>query len=223
MRKILFTLFIAIILSASGVFAQTDDDDVQFWNETTVEFPLDRENKKVSGVVIGNLRITDNITDFSDKRIGFAVKYKANKLITIQPSYIFRLQTSSAPNRYEHRLRLDITPKKAFDNFSIENRSRFEHRIKTANRTDETYYRNRTKVGIPVKKGGDTLFTPFVSNDTYFDLKNTRVHRNDSVGGISKEFSDTFTTDFFYQYRHNFQSSTKHISIIGVNFKFKLK
>jgi len=223
MKKNILTLFIAIILLAGATFAQTDNDDTQFWNETTIEFPFDRDNKNVSGVVIGNLRVTDDISDLSDKRIGFAVKYKAHKLVTIQPSYLFRLQTSSGPIRYEHRLRLDITPKKSFNNFSIENRSRFEHRIKTANRKDETYYRNRTKVGIPVKKEGKTLFTPFVSNDTYFDLRNTRIHRNDSVGGISKTFSDTFTTDFFYQYRRNLQSSTKHINIIGVNFKFKIK
>ena len=223
MRKFILVPFITILLVSFCVSAQTDNDDTQFWNETTIEFPFDRGNKKVSGVIIGNLRVTDNITDLSDKRLGFAVKYVANKYVTVQPSYVFRLQTSSGPNRYEHRLRLDITPKKSFDNWSIENRSRFEHRIKTADRKDETYYRNRTKVGIPVKKGDKTLFTPFVSNDTYFDLRNTRVHRNDTVGGISRKFSDTFTADFFYQYRHNFQSSTKHINIIGVNFKFKIK
>ncbi len=223
MRNSTLCLVIVTLLFTGSGIGQTDNDDTQFWNETTVEFPLDRDNKKMSGIVIGNLRVTDNISDLSDKRIGFAVKYKLNKYITLQPSYIFRVQTSSGPTRYEHRARFDFTPKKTFENFSLENRSRFEHRFKTADRKDETYYRNRTKVGIPVKRDGETIFTLFLSNDTYFDLRNTRVHRNDSVGGISKEFSENFTTDFFYQYRHNFQSSQKHLHIFGVNFKIKVK
>lgn len=227
MKKIIFLTTIAIIiLSSISISAQTDTDDTQFWNETTVEFPFDADNKKVSGIVIGNLRVTDDISDLSDKRIGFAVKYKATKNLTIQPSYLFRVQTrpGGASTRYEHRTRLDITPKKSFKNFSVENRSRFEHRFKTDGRDDDTFYRNRTKLKFPVKNSDDkTLFTPFVSNDTYFDLQNPRVHRNDSVGGISKKFTDNYTMDFFYQYRRNFQSSTKHIHIIGVNIKIKTK
>ncbi len=218
-KKILF-LVVAVLLSTSYVSAQVDDDDTQFWNETTLEIPFD---KKTNGIITGNLRVTDNMSDLSDRRIGFALKYKFRKNLEIKPSYLFRVQPRTGPNRYEHRLRLDITPKKKWKKFSLENRSRFEQRIKTAGRRDNTFYRNRTKIKLPVKNSeGDTSFTPFASNDTYFDLRETRVHRNDTVGGISKKFNKNFTTVFFYQYRRNFQSSTKHIHILGVNFKFKL-
>jgi hypothetical protein len=223
MKNLILLLIGVLFFSVTTAFSQTDDTDTQFWNETTVEFPLDPDNKKISGVVIGNLRVTDNISDLSDKRIGFGVKYKATKNITVSPSYIFRVQTASGrSNRYEHRLRLDIVPGKSFKNFSIENRSRFEHRFKTAGRDDDTFYRNRTKLKIPVKKDDKTIITPYVSNDTYFDIQNPRVYRNDTVGGISKKFTNNFTTEFFYQYRRNFQSGTKHINIIGVNLKFKV-
>ncbi len=114
MRNSTLCLVIVTLLFTGSGIGQTDNDDTQFWNETTVEFPLDRDNKKMSGIVIGNLRVTDNISDLSDKRIGFAVKYKLNKYITLQPSYIFRVQTSSGPTRYEHRARFDFTPKKTF-------------------------------------------------------------------------------------------------------------
>ncbi len=220
-KNIILTLF-ALFLFSNVVFAQTNSDDTQFWNETTVEFSLGKKRKKLSGIVIGNLRVTNDISDLSDKRIGFAVKYKATKNLTIQPSYIFRVQTSSGPTRYEHRLRLDIIPKASFRSLSVENRSRFEHRFKVNGRDDDTFYRNRTKLKIPIKIRDKTIVTPFVSNDTYFDLQNTRVHRNDSVGGISRKFTDNFAADVFYQYRRNFQSGTKHINIIGINLKFKI-
>ena len=225
MKIIFLTTFFSLLFSVSVFTQSTDDTDTQAWNETTLEFSIYKDKKdkeKVNGVIIGNLRITDDISDLSDKRIGFGLKIKATKNITITPSYLFRTQTSSGPNRYEHRLRLDVVPKKSFKNFSIENRSRFEHRIKTSGRDDDTFYRNRTKLKIPVKSEEKTIFTPYVSNDTYFDLQNPQVHRNDTVGGISKQFNKNFTTEFFYQYRRNFDSRVKKIHVFGFNLKFKL-
>ena len=64
--------------------------------------------------------------------------------------------------------------------------------------------------------------TPYISNDTYFDLQNPQVHRNDTVGGISRKVNKNLTTEFFYQYRRNFDSRTKHIHIFGMNLKFKI-
>lgn len=219
MKKHIILLVSVLIISANSVFTQTGDD-TQFWNETTVEFPM---KKNISGIVIGNLRVTDNITDLSDKHIGFAVKFKTKKNITIQPSYLFRVQTAGGrANRYEHRARLDITPAFEFKNFSIENRSRFEHRFKTNGRNDDTFYRNRTKLKIPVKRNDKTFVTPFVSNDTYFDLQSPNVYRNDTVLGVSRKFNKNSTAEFFYQYRRNFQSGEKYINIIGVNLKFKI-
>lgn len=223
MKKII-TIILTLFITTSVVFAQ-DDDDTQLWNETTLEFSIYKDkddNEKVNGILIGNLRVTDDVSDLSDKRIGFGLKIKANKNLDIVPSYIYRLQTSSGPNRYEHRARLDIIPKKSFSKFSIENRSRFEHRFKTNGRDDDTFYRNRTKLKIPVNFGEKTIMTPYISNDTYFDLQNPRVHRNDLVGGISRKVNKNLTTEFFYQYRRNFQSSTKHIHIFGMNLKFKI-
>ena len=212
------------MLFSVNFYGQTvDDDDTQLWNETTLEFPIYNNSKDkeiVSGVIIGNLRLTDNVTDLSDKRIGFGTKIKVHKYITVTPSYLFRLQTSAGPNRYEHRARLDITPKKSWKNFSLENRNRFEYRLKTAGRSDEAYYRNQTKLAVPVKSKGKTLFSPFVANDTYFDLRNPSLYRNDTVGGISKKFSKSTTVDFFYQYRRNFESSQKVVHVIGINLKF---
>ncbi len=215
------TLFLIGVLILFAGFAQAQTgDDTQFWNETTVEFPIDKD---ISGIVIGNLRVTDNFSDLSDKRIGFAVKFKIKKNISIQPSYLFRVQTAGGrANRYEHRARLDITPSFKFNKFAIENRSRFEHRFKTDGRDDETYYRNRTKIKIPVTKNDKEIITPFIANDTYFDLQNPNVYRNDSIVGISRKFTKNATAEFFYQYRKNFQSGEDHINIIGVNLKFKI-
>ena len=230
--KFSISIIFLVLLFSVPVFAQIiiDDTDTQLWNETTLEFRIkaDKQGKEqVNGVVIGNLRVTDaltnlDITNPADKRIGFGLKIKAKKNLTITPSYIFRQVSALGINAYEHRARLDIVPKKSFQNFSIENRSRFEHRFKTNGRDDDTFYRNRTKLKIPVKSRERTIFTPYVSNDTYFDLQNPQVHRNDTVGGVSKKFTKHFTTEVFYQFRRNFDSRLKKIHVIGFNLKFKV-
>ena len=136
--------------------------------------------------------------------------------------YCGRVGASGRPNRYEHHLRFDFTPKKDFKNYSVDNRSRLEHRIKTGGRNDDTFYRNRTKLKVPIRKDGKTVITPFVQNDIWFDIQNPKVFRNDFASGISRKFTKNFTGDFYYQYRRNFQSGTKHENVIGISLKFKV-
>ncbi len=210
-----------IFLLPNFAIAQTDNSDFQLWNETSVDFPISRE-KSITGKVFGNLRATEDASELTDKRIGFGVKFKVSKNVSIAPSYLFRVQTGSDTTRYEHRFRFDVTPSKTFKNVKLENRSRFEHDFKTAGRTDNTFYRNRTKLSFPIKRSGRAKVTPFVSNGTFFDLKNPSVYRNETIGGVGHSITSNFGLEYFYMYRHNFESSTKHVNVVGVNVKFKI-
>ncbi|NNE66173.1 MAG: DUF2490 domain-containing protein [Pyrinomonadaceae bacterium] len=223
-------LFVVLIICASTVKLATAQveiptDDFQVRIGTTLEFPLykDKNQKElINGIVIANIRATDNASRLADRRLGFAFKFKGLKNLTIQPSYLYRNVGEAGITLHEHRLRLDITPKISFKHFSIENRSRLEQRIRTEGLRDATFYRNRTKIKIPVNREGETRFSPYAANDTFFDLRRTRVHRNDTVGGISRKFTKNFTADFFYQYRRNFQSVVEQVHSVGVNLKFKV-
>lgn len=223
LKSYFYFLAIFIILGSVEISAQDDDTDTQVWNQNSFEFPLDKSNKKLSGVISNDFRITENVSDLDDIRFGFAVKYKVNNNLTIAPNYVFRLGRSAGrPNRYEHQLRLDVTPSKKFKNFTLDNRSRLEHRAKTDGRDDDTFYRNRTRIRIPVRKDGKTIFTPFVSNDTWLDVQNPDIFRNDAAAGISRKINDNTSLKVFYNYRHNFQSGTRHEHAIGFGFSFKV-
>jgi hypothetical protein len=218
---LVFTFF---ILSVTGIVGQNVDTDKQIWGITTFEFPLDGGHKKLSGELSGELRVTDNISDLTDLRFGFGVEYKAKKNVTIKPSYVFRIQRiSNRANRYEHRLRFDLTPKKEFKNLSLENRNRLEHRIKHIGRNDDTFYRNRTRLRVPLRKNGRTIVTPFVSDDIWFDLQNAMIFRNDLSGGLSRKVTDNFSADFFYRHRQNFRPGTKDEKIFGIKIYFWIK
>ena len=222
-KKPIITL-IFIFCFGGIVFGQTDNNDVQFWNQNSIEFPLNKESKKVSGVILTDTRLTNDVSDLTDIRVGFGVKYKANKYLTLQPTYMFRVDTVLENNtKYEHHLMFDITPGKTFKNFSLDNRSRFEHRIKNEGAKDTTFYRNRTRLRIPVKKENKTIFTPFIWNDTWFDIQKGNVLRNDAAAGITGRFNKNTAADFYYLYRRNIQAGTTNEHVIGVNFNFNIK
>lgn len=224
MKIYVFILIAVLLLSINTAFGQVDNNDTQVWNQNSIEFSLDKDNEKLSGLILTDLRLTKDISKLTDKRIGFGVRYKATDNITVQSSYIFRSDTALANNnRYEHHFLFDVTPNKNFKNFSLDNRSRLEHRIKTAGRNDDTYYRNRTRIRIPVKSKDKIIFTPFVWNDTWFDLHKGRVLRNDASAGINRRLNKNVAADFYYLYRRNIQSGTKNENVIGVNFNFSIK
>ena len=219
MKKGILVLFCTILLAASTAYGQ-EGTDTQVWNLNSIQIPLDRDNEKLSGVILTDLRLTGNVSDLSDKRVGFGVQYKATDNITVQGSYIFRQQDipGDAPDNYEHHLLIDVTPAKKFKNFAIANRNRFEHRIRLNERDDKTFYRNLTRLDVPIKKDGKEIIAPFVFNEPWIEIQDGQFFRNDLAAGVRKRFNKNVATDFYYLYRRDFQSGTKHINAIGVNF-----
>ncbi len=223
MRNYTFILIGLFLCLGVTAFGQTDNDDVQVWNQNSFEFPLVKDNDRLSGVVSNDFRVTEDVSNLDDIRFGFAVKYKVTDNLSIAPNYVFRVsRVSGGPDRYQHQLRFDVTPSKKFKNFSVDNRSRFEHRANTGGRDDETYYRNRTRIRVPVKKDGKTLFTPYISTDVWLDIQNPDLFRNDAAAGISRKINDNTSLKVFYNYRHNFQDSPRHEHAIGFGFSFEI-
>lgn len=212
-----------LIFGTVGVFAQANGTDTQIWTQNSFEFPLDRDNEKLSGIILSDVRLTEDISDLSDLRLGFGVKYKVNNNINIQPSYMYRaIRVNGREGRGEHHLLFDVNANKNFSKVSLDNRSRFEHRIKDSGGNDDTFYRNRVRLRVPVRKGDKTVITPFVSTDVWFDLQDAEVERNDLATGINRRINKNTSVDLYYLYRRNFQVGNKHENVIGINFNFKI-
>ena len=224
MKALIFFVVTFLLFSGGEVPAQNTETETQIWGITTYEVPLGENEKKLSGVVTSDLRLIDDLGGLRDLRFGFIIKYEANKSISIRPGYVFRVRRLAERNdRFEHRLRFDITPKKDFKNLSLENRNRFEHRIKHSGRNDDTFYRNRTRLRLSIKRNGRTIFTPFVSDDVWFDLQNARIFRNDFSGGVSRKITKNLSADFFYRHRRNFRTGTNNENLFGVQIRLRMK
>lgn len=224
MKKSIVIIAAIIFLFASKGFSQTEpnENDIQFWNETTVSFPL--KVKNLSGFVAGNLRLGQNVKHFVDERIGFGVEYKFGKYFSFSPSYLYRAgQPTKNRKEYEHRLRFDLNIEKKWKHFSLKDRNRIEHRIRHS-RDDTTRYRNKLTLKVPIKnEKGDEIITPFVADEPYYDSRSDSWFRNEFSVGISKGFTKTTTAEFFYMLQNNTNVTTlKTVNIFGVNLKFKI-
>lgn len=233
MNKHFIILTALICFISANAYSQTtvDDDDVQFWNETTVSFPIlkteDKDGEKatkLSGLIIGSFRVGQNVSRFVDERVGFGLDYKINKYFTLSPSYIYAAaQPERNKNEFEHRARLDFSAEKKWKKVTLKNRNRVERRIRHS-RNDTTRYRNRLQLVIPVKNSeGEELFAPFVGDEVFYDFREKDWTRNEFTAGIGKKLNANTSAEFFYTLRTNSSSSTlRSVNIFGVNLKFTI-
>src|SRR5687768_9426492 len=221
-----------LTVSMSAVLAQSTvpETDFQVWNETTFILPVvkskDEKGKsfdRLSLLLITSLRLGQNRLAPVDERIGGGFDLVLNKNFSFSPTYLY---IASQPGRgrkeFEHRLRFEVTYNKKFKNFSIKDRNRIEYRVRHS-RADSVRYRNKFTLSIPVNRDGKELFTPFISDEPYYDFTAKQWSRNDFSPGIAKKFTDKLSGELFYVWRRNRTGLPVNVHALGFNLKVKLK
>lgn len=228
MRKIAIFVAVSIFFTLS-IKAQTIDKDFQFWNETTISFPiLKTENdkgekvEKISFFINGSFRAGKNISKAIDERIGGGLDFILNKHITLTSAYLYRAgQPPSGGKEFEHRLRFEATLSNKWKHFSIKDRNRIEYRIRNS-RGDSVRYRNKFTFTVPIKKDNKEIFAPFASTEPFYDFRDDKFTRNELSLGITKKVNKNLSADIFYLWQRNFGATLKNINAIGINLKFKV-
>lgn len=230
-RFILFlsTCIIFALLSSIS-FAQTVpiDSDFQVWNETTLAFPIikktdkaGKESDKLSILIFGTLRLGQNRLFPVDGRIGGGVDLKINKYLSVSPTYLYR---HGAPQRnskeYEHRVRFDATVSNSWKHFGLKDRNRVEYRFRHS-RADSVRYRNKLTLTVPVKHKGREIFSPFISEEFFYDFTAKLFAQNELSIGFTRKLSSNASAEIFYLRRDTKGSSIRFINAVGVNFKYR--
>jgi hypothetical protein len=221
-----------LLFSAIVVFGQSTppETDFQIWNETTFVLPLvkskDDKGKsfdRLSALFIGTIRFGQNRFAPVDERVGGGFDLVLNKHFNASPTYLYiATQPARGRREFEHRLRFDVIYNHKFKHFSIKDRNRVEYRVRHS-RADSVRYRNKFTLSIPVNRDGKELFTPFISDEVYYDFTAEQWSRNDFSPGIAKKFTDKLSGEFFYIWRHNRSGLPKTVHALGFNLKVKLK
>lgn len=224
-------LFVCLLVLTATAFAQSTsgERDFQVWSETAVNIPLvkkrdanDKEYNDLSLLLIGSIRLGRNKLYPVDERVGIGFEKRINKYVSITPTYIYKY-AEQFPGRkdLEHRVRLDTTISLKYRELSIKNRNRVEYRFRHS-RQDTVRYRNRITLKHPVKKDGQTIFSPFVADEIFYDFREGRFFRNEISIGIERKVTSNFSAEIFYLNRYNSGGLPKYINAIGLNFKIEI-
>lgn len=230
MVKLFPLLLLFFLCIMPGLAQSSDNNDIQFWNETQITFPLikkddgsGKKTEKLSFFINGNLRFGKNISKFVDERIGFGFNYRINKHVTLTPSYLYIAQQPPLGDdrAFENRFRFAVGLEKSWKKFSIDDRNLIEYRSRNST-ADTVRYRNRLRFVRPIMKDDKEIVAPFVSNEIFYDFRAKAFSRNELSFGVTRKLSSHTSADFFYLWQANRSGSPGRVSAFGVNFKIKI-
>lgn len=215
-------LLILLLSVALPVCAQSSDsdarDDVQFWNETQIFLPL-RDGTDL--MFFGVLRQGRNLSRPVDERGGVGLALRANKYLTIIPTWLYIAQQPTPTRRnIEHRLIFNATVKFTLGKFAFTDRNLIERRLRHA-RSDFTMYRNRLQIDHPARLGSFN-FRVFVADEVWYDALQHAWTRNRVSAGIIKQFSPRFAGEFFYLRQNDGRARPGDLHVIGTLFRIRL-
>lgn len=216
---------VLLSLAVAPLLAQTTPprEDNQFWNETQLIKSVSK-NKDV--ILIGVLRVGRDFARPVDERVGLAFAWKASKYLTVAPTYIYVDQQPYAGRRIqEHRLVLNVTTKFKVGEFLLTDRNLIERRARQDSR-DFTVYRNRLQIDHPARIG-TFRFKPFIADEVWYSTQtgargDLGWFRNRLSVGISKQFGERFTGDFFYLRQMDGVSRPGNVNVLGTLFRVQL-
>ena len=225
-KSILFAALCVICLFSQNFFSQTRRQSTfQSWNEVQVIVPLvrgkDSKGKsfdRVTATFGGILRIGRSNLDFVDNRYGVVFDFRVNKYLSLLSSVLYRKDELVKNRRnYETRLDFGLTLSKTFKKITFKDRNEFEHRFRNS-RIDTNLYRNRLQVSYPVKYKEKELFSPFISEEVYYELKSKTVVLNDFYAGITRKLTPKISLDLAY-----IRSDGKPVNVNGFSVGLKIK
>lgn len=215
----------ALILFTTSSSAQNLPEKFESWNEIQLIVPLakgeDRSGKTIdkwtltlNGIARGGRRPPELV----DGRVGALLEYRASRYLTLLTNVLYRRdENTEGVKRYETRLDLGATLSKSFGGLTVRNRAMYEYRFRNS-RGNIQLYRNRIHASYPIKKGETVLFTPFVSDEGYYDMTGNTWSQNEFYAGISRKLSNRTTLDIAYV-----RNDTRPTNVNGLSLALKIR
>jgi len=200
-----FLLIVVGVGSSVPAFSQLTKPVFQSWNEVQLIVPLikgkDAKGKsfnRVTATFSGVERLGRQPVDAVDQRASATFDFRLNGHISAFAGLMARRDeiTFRSPHR-ELRLDYGVILLTTWHGFGIKDRNMMEHRFRIG-RVDTDLYRNRIVISHPVKHGDKVLFTPFVSEEVYYEISSRNWTQNEFYAGISRQLSKSTSLDIAY-------------------------
>jgi len=193
-----------LLLGAVSGISQDRPSVFQSWNEVQLIVPVVRstdaagkKTNKITAVFSGIARFGRDV-DLTDGRLGLEFDFRANKYLTFVTSALYRRDeiVEHVPH-YETRLAAGATLSAAWKQVSFRDRNLYERRVRSG-RNDINVYRQRFQVSVPLKHDGKTLFSPFLSEEAFYDFHANRFNNNELFLGITRRLRPGTDLDIAY-------------------------
>ena len=192
--------------------------DTQEWNDVQVAIPL---SKSADLLVLGTLRLGQNVTSPAEERIGGGFNFRIKKYVYLTPTYEYvRTQPGGGRKGNEHRLSFAATFRRPLEKFTISDRNLIERRIRDP-QLDSFRYRNRFQIERPLKLGGLRVLG-YVSDEIFYESSLKRWVRNQFTAGVSRRFSKHFVQDFYYARQNDAYTRPGDLNVIGTVLRIRL-
>ena len=222
--RLFFIILLALGFSRVAFSQSAPSGSVfQSWNEVQIIVPLvqarDAKGKTVNWVTAtfnGILR-TSRTSHFEDRRTGVALDFRVNKHLSLVSGVLYRKdETVKFVPHYETRLDLGATLSTVWNKFSIKDRNLYEHRFRNG-RVNTDFYRQRIQISHPVTHEGKTIFSPFISEEGYYEIGAARWVQNEFYAGISRALTKATVLDIAY-----LRNDVKPYNVNGLSLTLKI-
>lgn len=213
-------IFLVVAVCPNFLFSQSI---FQSWNEVQIIVPViqreDAKGKKVNHVTAafyGDLR-TSHTSHPEDRRLGLAMEFRLNKHFSLFSGVVYRKdEVVKYSPHIETRLDLGGVIYTSWRKFSIRDRNLYEHRYRNG-RVNVDLYRQRFQISHPVTREGKTLFSPFISEEVYYDLGNRAWVQSEFYAGIARAFNKSTVLEIAY-----LRNDSKPVNINGISLTLKI-
>ena len=214
-------LFIgAILLCTAPAASQTlvvPKNDTQSWNDIQFTIPL---NKKTEFVLIGTLRIGDDLTKPVDERWGIRFNYALSSYVTLQTQYFHReARPPNGRHEREERGTVGANLRVPLGKFTFNTRNWFERRWREP-QVDSWRYRNRLQLEHPFKIG-KTKFVWMVNDEFFYDWSLHDWVRNRFAVGIGHTFNKHFTLETYVMRQNDGRTRPGDVNVIGTTWRVR--
>ena len=120
---------------------------------------------------------------------------------------------------YETRLDFGFVVSKTLKKIAFKDRNMYEHRFRNS-RSDTNLYRNRLHISYPIKYGEKELFSPFISEEGYLDLKTKKWTQNEFFAGITRKITPKISLDLAYI---RFDGNPVNVNGFSTSLRIKLR
>ncbi|MFH1261490.1 MAG: DUF2490 domain-containing protein [Candidatus Micrarchaeota archaeon] len=192
-----------------------EDGDWQFWNTESIEGNFVK-NWKVK--LEEEFRFGDSMGEFYYHHTDGGLTYRMMDWFYVGLNYRQIYEKKDGEWKEENRPHINGTFNWKWQEFKLENRNRFEYRIREEKK-DVWRYRNKLTFAFPVKHTKLGI-QPYLADEIFVDFDGGELNRNRFYAGFKTKWIKHLKTDIFYLW----QTSKKDddwidLNVIGAKLK----